>query len=1264
MMRHPLTMKVWRRLYLFQTTRKMASLVMAFSLLNTAASAQCHVAVQAIHTEISCLESEAQIIWTDMSNTAFDGTLLNKTSGGNDWNAGAASVTSIGYGGSIYLIVKSTEGERNFGLSSLNTGADQNSIRHSFHLRDNGGLRIRELSFNRGDFGNYSVGDTLRIEHQEEGTRYYRNSELLYISQLAGLPTLITDVSLKSESASLGPITLINPTDGQFLLHTDGDGMGATYEWFLNSVSTGTFGSNLDLLTPQDGDTITCLITPGTGSCFSGDTLTTTYILGNRRNPDPFEFYITSISSDEGCVEFREEVIWDQSQLFNVQLESRILKKFDGGDDWNGGAFSLNTINDNGYFEFLATENNLRRMVGISDSNINSHWNTIDFAFYLENNGNLSIRENGANYGNVGSYNTGDTLKISIENGIVHYYRNGNILRVGGAAGALMHVDLSIRDEQGSIENAHIVNLGEGIITALAANAGLTPTYQWRKNGLAVGTNSIAYNGPAIEDGDILSCEITPDANTCTSIIYSSNQIVAHSVEEPSFEAAIPFASNISTITGYAYAEEDVIWKVASLQNLEVNEGDLLKFQSANNWNGGAASLNRVYDNGYLEFSSNENDMAKMVGLSTDDTNSDFNTIGFAFYLVSNGAVRIYESGVNRGNYGTYAAGDVFRIGYQNGAIEYYRNGVLLRTATGGAASYLVDVSIRDIGGTLVGAIAGNLCDGDFTVNADGAGTSPLYQWQLNGSNASAGSASYSNPNLVDGDILTCLVSPDFSGCSSESYTSNQIRIIGPTSVTNWTGAVNNNWSLEGNWTFGAPNEFISAIIPAEPINQPILTVASAVNDVEIQVGANLSLSNQSLLVNGDFTTDGSLNAQTGTVVFTGLGEANISGNETTFHRFVINKTNEGEGVTLSTPIRIQDETVFIRGNIRAIDNEIIYENDADSRTGLDISHVEGFIRKIGNDEFTFPVGIDGTYAPIGISSPSSTTDEFVASYHNTDPSDSGFDTSSRDLSLATLSGCEHWILDREVGTSAVFVTLGYEYVRSCQTPEPSDLRISRWDGSSWQNHGYGGHVGDSLWGSVTSGEPISNFSPFTFGSGSFNNPLPIKLLTFDAKVRSDMVIVDWTTATEINNDFFTVERSADGLVFEPIGIVRGSGNSNMSLSYSFFDEKPIPGVSYYRLRQTDFDGQFEIFPSVPVEFTSPVGLFVYPNPAKDRVLIQTEDQNRKQIRLLNLSGQALKSFISEDSVIEIDLSSIRKGVYTIEVTNFSQTEYRKLMVE
>jgi len=97
------------------------------------------------------------------------------------------------------------------------------------------------------------------------------------------------------------------------------------------------------------------------------------------------------------------------------------------------------------------------------------------------------------------------------------------------------------------------------------------------------------------------------------------------------------------------------------------------------------------------------------------------------------------------------------------------------------------------------------------------------------------------------------------------------------------------------------------------------------------------------------------------------------------------------------------------------------------------------------------------------------------------------------------------------------------------------------------------------------------------------NGVLPISLIKFDVKQKNELIELQWSTATEINNNYFTLERSIDGNNWEILAYVEGAGDSNYQIDYDYTDEYPYHGISYYRLKQTDFDGKFEYFTPVAV---------------------------------------------------------------------------------
>ncbi|GIV45171.1 MAG: hypothetical protein KatS3mg035_2294 [Bacteroidia bacterium] len=172
--------------------------------------------------------------------------------------------------------------------------------------------------------------------------------------------------------------------------------------------------------------------------------------------------------------------------------------------------------------------------------------------------------------------------------------------------------------------------------------------------------------------------------------------------------------------------------------------------------------------------------------------------------------------------------------------------------------------------------------------------------------------------------------------------------------------------------------------------------------------------------------------------------------------------------------------------------------------------------------------------------------------------------------------------------------------------------------------------------------------------STSFN-PLPIELIYFKAEVTdNNYVRLIWETATELNNDYFTVERSKNGFDFEQVLTQKGAGNSNHSIKYTAYDYSPYEGISYYRLKQTDFDGKYKYSQIVAVNFDKlkDVKALIYPNPAEYQITIEGLESELQDINIYNslwqdITNLTTKTEISRTKVI-IDISDLSKGIYFI----------------
>ncbi len=134
-------------------------------------------------------------------------------------------------------------------------------------------------------------------------------------------------------------------------------------------------------------------------------------------------------------------------------------------------------------------------------------------------------------------------------------------------------------------------------------------------------------------------------------------------------------------------------------------------------------------------------------------------------------------------------------------------------------------------------------------------------------------------------------------------------------------------------------------------------------------------------------------------------------------------------------------------------------------------------------------------------------------------------------------------------------------------------------------------------------GAGYEGFSDFAIGGGG--TPLPVDLVAFSAVNAGQQVLVSWQTATELNSAWFAVERSADGLEFAEIARVAAAGTTSEPRDYTHYDDSPLSGVSYYRLRQLDLDGTEDYSRTVAVQRASQdiAAGYLWPNPASDRVV-------------------------------------------------------------
>lgn len=167
---------------------------------------------------------------------------------------------------------------------------------------------------------------------------------------------------------------------------------------------------------------------------------------------------------------------------------------------------------------------------------------------------------------------------------------------------------------------------------------------------------------------------------------------------------------------------------------------------------------------------------------------------------------------------------------------------------------------------------------------------------------------------------------------------------------------------------------------------------------------------------------------------------------------------------------------------------------------------------------------------------------------------------------------------------------------------------------------------------------------------------LPIELVSFDAKNNNNEVELNWITATEKNNNFFSVERSEDAVGFEEILNVKGAGNSNKYKSYTAFDKAPLKStVSYYRLKQTDFDGKFTYSHIVALNNTNQkeYDFKIIPNPSETGIFTLTGNigsDEVTEIEVFDITGRRVSEIQTRENLTVLNLSQFGKGLYFVKI--------------
>jgi hypothetical protein len=390
-------------------------------------------------------------------------------------------------------------------------------------------------------------------------------------------------------------------------------------------------------------------------------------------------------------------------------------------------------------------------------------------------------------------------------------------------------------------------------------------------------------------------------------------------------------------------------------------------------------------------------------------------------------------------------------------------------------------------------------------------------------------------------------------------------------------------------------------------------------------------------------------------VVITGDANAVISV-DPTFNEIVVH--SETGDITLASPVDVTTALTLTKGDIITTATNYLNAGSATITGGGNTSHVQGTLKRTlaSNTAADFPVG-NGALLKKVIITPSDATSRVwtitQANVVGVDQTVSG--------ELDHVSPTNYWDISPSSAAANTLMQLTWGTNPGIDEADLSNIVLAHYNSA-----GYWEEIATTTSGGPSSGSisgTVSSFSPFSLGSKSSGNILPIDLISFTTNCNNDVVEVNFSVASQQNNDYFLVERSVDDIEWDEIGRLQGENESNNQKEYTILDFIPIKGLSYYRLTQVDYDGKFMTFSAVSNScYTKETNLHivVYPIPVvkKFTVEISIEDYQGSDVfyTITDLQGSVVLAKSVELNrglnLLTMDIDHLSSGTYILSFNN------------
>ncbi len=262
------------------------------------------------------------------------------------------------------------------------------------------------------------------------------------------------------------------------------------------------------------------------------------------------------------------------------------------------------------------------------------------------------------------------------------------------------------------------------------------------------------------------------------------------------------------------------------------------------------------------------------------------------------------------------------------------------------------------------------------------------------------------------------------------------------------------------------------------------------------------------------------------------------------------------------------------------------------------------------------------------------------------------------------------WDLDKDNANGGSGIDAEFGWSDSQEYGAMGSYRLNHHNGANWElASGSSGSVSGSTFKTMTHTNYLGTFSPFAINQDG--SPLPVEFLGmhYDC-VDGGGVELTWLTASELNAQHFEVMHSADGFTWKKVGTVTASGTTNTLSEYQFIDAQPSrSSLRYYKLKQVDFNGDYEWLPIISVNCEAVEGVRLYPNPAQDKAYIAIPSNTVEAItiqlidqtgRVVNTANHNIKKGVNN---IALELTGLQNGMYTVLYANKNMQEALKLII-